>query len=193
MENIQMSKKHELKQMLAKVADEIEAMAGKSTDEGFKEAIFEPLKEKFAEINKQLGRVEEAEKIAANLATPVPGQDRLTPFAPPSAHKLYGPMKNFRAREIDGRTVRAIDQAYTAGMWFKATVLDNAEAKDWCKSRGGPIQKAQGEGGGGQHPPHGQKGCGADPHCDRNRPGCSRRDRRLARRRNGLRVRLERG
>src|ERR1043165_2133380 len=146
MENIQMSKKHELKQMLAKVADEIEAMAGKSTDEGFKEAIFEALKEKFAEINKQLGRVEEAEKIAANLATPVPGQDRLTPFAPPSAHKLYGTIKNFRDREIDGRTVRAIDQAYTAGMWFKATVLDNAEAKDWCKSRGVPIQKAQGEG-----------------------------------------------
>lgn len=141
-----MSKKHELKQMLAKVSDEIEAMAGKSDADGFKQDVYDALKEKFVEINKQLGRVEEAEQIAANLATPVPGQDRLTPFAPPSAHKLFGTIKHFKDREIEGRTVRAVDQAYTAGMWFKATLLDNAEAKEWCKSRGVPIQKAQGEG-----------------------------------------------
>jgi HK97 family phage major capsid protein len=141
-----MSKKSDLKQALAKVADEIEAMAGKSDDEGFKQDIYDALKEKFVEINKQIGRVEEAEKIAANLATPVPGQDRLTPFAPPSAHKLYATIKNFRDREIEGRTVRAVDQAYTAGMWFKATIMDNAEAKEWCRSRGVPITKAQGEG-----------------------------------------------
>jgi HK97 family phage major capsid protein len=88
----------------------------------------------------------EAEDIARNLATPVPGQDRLTPFAPPSAHKLYSTLKNFRDRTIEGKTVKAVDQAYTAGMWFKATLMDNAEAKDWCKSRGIPIHKAQGEG-----------------------------------------------
>jgi HK97 family phage major capsid protein len=141
-----MSKKHELKQQLSKLADEIEAMGGKTTDEGFKEDVYEALKERFAEIQKTLGRVEEAEKIAANLATPVPGQDRLTPFAPPSAHKLYGSLKNFRDREIEGRTVKAVDQAYTGGMWIKATLFDNAEAKGWCKSRGVPITKAQGEG-----------------------------------------------
>lgn len=141
-----MSKKHEIKQQLAKLADEIELMAGKSEDEGFKQDIFDAMKEKFIDINKQLGRVEEAEAIARNLATPVPGQDRLTPFAPPSAHKLYGEIKNFKDREIEGRVVRAVDQAYTAGMWIKATLLDNTEAKEWCKSRGVPIHKAQGEG-----------------------------------------------
>lgn len=141
-----MSKKHELKQALAKVSDEIEAMAGKSDDEGFKQDIYDALKDKFVDINKQIGRVEEAEKIAANLATPLPGQDRLTPFAPPSAHKLYGTLKHFHDREIEGRVVRAVDQAYTAGMWFKATILNNAEAQDWCKSHGVPIMKAQGEG-----------------------------------------------
>src|SRR5690348_17130486 len=145
MEN-QMSKKHELKQALGKAADELEAMAGKSTDEGFKQEIYDALTEKIVELNKQLGRVEEAEKIAANLATPVPGQDRLTPFAPPSAHKLYGALKHFRDRKIEGRKVKAIDQAYTAGMWFKATILNQLEAQEWCKSRGVPIQKAQGEG-----------------------------------------------
>ena len=141
-----MSKKHEIKAQLAKLADEIEAMAGKSEADGFRQDIYDAMKEKFIDINKQLGRVEEAEKIAANLATPVPGQDRLTPFAPPSAHKLYGTLKNFRDREIEGRTVKAVDQAYTAGMWFKATLMDNAEAKEWCRSRGVPINKAQGEG-----------------------------------------------
>jgi HK97 family phage major capsid protein len=141
-----MSKKHEIKQQLAKLSDEIEAMAGKSEDEGFKQDIYDAMKEKFIDINKQLGRVEEAEKIAANLATPVPGQDRLTPFAPPSAHKLYGSLKNFKDREIEGRSVKAIDQAYTAGMWIKATLFNNAAAQDWCKSRGVPISKAQGEG-----------------------------------------------
>ncbi len=141
-----MKKKHELKAALAKTADEIEAMAGKSDDEGFKQDIYDMLKERFVELEKQFGRVEEAEKIAANLATPVPGQDRLTPFAPPSAHKLYGSIKHFRDREIEGRVVRAVDQAYTAGQWFKATLLDNAEAKDWCRSRGIGIGKAQGEG-----------------------------------------------
>ena len=141
-----MSKKHEIKQQLAKLSDEIEAMAGKSEDEGFKQDIYDAMKEKFIDINKQLGRVEEAEKIAANLATPVPGQDRLTPFAPPSAHKLYGSLKNFKDREIEGRTVKAIDQAYTAGMWIKATLFNSPAAQDWCKSRGVPISKAQGEG-----------------------------------------------
>jgi HK97 family phage major capsid protein len=141
-----MSKKHEIKQQLAKLSDEIELMAGKSEDEGFKQDIYDAMKEKFIDINKQLGRVEEAEKIAANLATPVPGQDRLTPFAPPSAHKLYGSLKHFKDRVIGGQTIKAVDQAYTSGQWFKAVILDNAEAKEWCKSRGVPVQKAQGEG-----------------------------------------------
>lgn len=141
-----MSKKHEIKQRLSKLSDEIEAMAGKSEDEGFKQEIYDAMKEEFADITKQLGRVEEAEAIARNLATPVPGQDRQTPVAPPSAHKLYGTIKNFKDREIEGRMVRAVDQAYTAGMWFKATLMGNAEAQEWCKSRGVPINKAQGEG-----------------------------------------------
>ena len=141
-----MSKKHEIKQEAAKIVDEIEAMAGKTEDEGFKEDVYNCLKERLVEVNKRLGRLEEAEKIAANLAQPVPGQDRLTPVAPPSAHKLYGTIKHFKDREIEGRTVRSVDQAYTAGMWFKATLMDNSEAKDWCRSRGVPITKAQGEG-----------------------------------------------
>jgi HK97 family phage major capsid protein len=140
------TKKHEVKQHLAALADEIEKMAGKSEDQGFKQDIYDALKEKFVEVTAQLGRVEEAETIARNLATAVPGQDRLTPFAPPSAHKLFSTVKNFQDREIEGRMVRSVDQAYTAGMWFKATLMDDPVAKDWCQSRGVSIAKAQGEG-----------------------------------------------
>ena len=141
-----MAKKHELRQQLSKAADELESMAGKSEADGFKQDVYDALKEKIADLQLQLGRVEEAEKVAASLATPVAGQDRLTPSAPASAHKLYGSLKNFKDREIGGQTVRAVDQAYTAGMWFKATIFGNAEAIDWCKSRGVPLTKAQGEG-----------------------------------------------
>jgi HK97 family phage major capsid protein len=140
-----MAKKHQLRQALNKAADELEAMAGKSEAEGFKQDVYDALKEKIADLQTQLTRVEEAEKVAASLATPVAGQDRLTPSAPPSAHKLYGKLKNFQDREIAGQTVRAVDQAYVVGQWFKATIFGNAEALDWCKSRGVPVTKAQGE------------------------------------------------
>ena len=141
-----MAKKHELRLALSKAADELEAMAGKTEAEGFKQDVYDALKEKIADLQTQLKRVEEAEKVAASLATPVPGQDRLTPSAPASAHKLFGRIKNFQDREIAGQTVRAVDQAYAAGMWFKATIFNNAEAVDWCKSRGIAVTKAQGEG-----------------------------------------------
>lgn len=141
-----MAKKHELRQALSKAVDELELMAGKSESEGFKQDVHDALIEKIADLKAQLVRVENAEKIAASLATPVPGQDRLTPIAPASAHKLFGKIKNFQDREIAGQTVRAADQAYTVGQWFKATMFGNAEALDWCKSRGISVQKAQGEG-----------------------------------------------
>lgn len=140
-----MSKKHELRQQLSKAADELEIMAGKSEGEGFKAEVYDALKEKIADLQKQLKRVEEAEQVAASLATPVPGQDRMTPSAPASAHKLFGKLKNFQDREVAGQTIRAVDQAYAAGQWFKATIFGNAEALDWCKSRGIPVTKAQGE------------------------------------------------
>jgi hypothetical protein len=45
MKPIAMSKKHEIKQQLAKLSDEIELMAGKSEDEGFKQDIYDAMKE----------------------------------------------------------------------------------------------------------------------------------------------------
>ncbi len=141
-----MAKKHELRQALTKAVAELETMAGKSEAEGFKQDVYDALNEKILDLKKQLERVEQAEKVAAALASPVPDADRLTPLAPPSAHKLYGTLKHFRDREVNGRTIRAVDQAYAAGMWFKATIFDHAGAKDWCKSHGISIAKAQGEG-----------------------------------------------
>jgi HK97 family phage major capsid protein len=149
-----MSKKHELKQSLAKAVDELEKIGALSDAEGFQQDTWDALNEKITDIKKQIERVEHAEAIARNLATPVPGQDRLTPLAPPSAHKLYGSIKNFKDREIEGKVVRAVDQAYTVGMWFKAAIMGDIEAQQWCKERGvaltqvkgDRVVKAQGEG-----------------------------------------------
>jgi HK97 family phage major capsid protein len=142
-----MAKIHELRQQLSKAVDELEAMAGKSEADGFKQDVYDALKDgTIPELQKRIKQLEDAQAIARSLATPVPGQDRLTPSAPPSAHKVYGSLKHFKDREVAGQTVRAVDQAYTAGMWFKATIFGNAEAIDWCKSRGIPVTKAQGEG-----------------------------------------------
>jgi HK97 family phage major capsid protein len=141
-----MAKIHELRQQLSKAVDELEAMAGKSEADGFKQDVYDALKDgTIPELQKRIGQLDDAQKIAASLATPVPGQDRMTPSAPPSAHKMYGTLKNFRDREIGGQTVRAVDQAYTAGMWFKAAIFGQADAIDWCKSRGIAMTKAQGE------------------------------------------------
>ena len=141
-----MAKIHELRQQLSKAVDELEILAAKSEADGFKQDVYDALKEKIADLQTQIGRVEDAQKVAASLASQVAGQDRLTPSAPPSAHKLFGTLKNVQDREIAGQTVRAVDQAYTAGMWFKATIFGNAEAIDWCKNRGIAVTKAQGEG-----------------------------------------------
>jgi hypothetical protein len=80
-----MAKKHELRQALSKAADELELMAGKSEADGFKQDVYDALKEKIVDLQSQLARVEEAEKVAANLATPVAGQDRLVPPAASSS------------------------------------------------------------------------------------------------------------
>ena len=142
-----MAKIHELKQQLSKAVDELEAMAGKTEAEGFKQDVYEALRDdQIPGLKAQIKRVEEAMNEARLLATPVPGQDRMTPSAPPSAHKLYGSLKSFKDREINGQMVRAVDQAYTAGMWFKAVIFNNEEAIDWCKTRGIAVTKAQGEG-----------------------------------------------
>jgi HK97 family phage major capsid protein len=142
-----MAKIHELKQQLSKAVDELEAMAGKSEADGFKQDVYDALKDgTIPELQKRIKQLEDAQAIARSLATPVPGQDRMTPTAPPSAHKVYGSLKHFKDREIAGVKSTAVDQAYTAGQWFKATIFNNAEAIDWCKSRGVPVSKAQGEG-----------------------------------------------
>lgn len=137
-------KKHEIKAALAKAAEELEAMSGKSKDEGFKKELYEAVKEKIVDLNEQLGRVEEAEAIARRLATPAAGQGPI-PRAPGNA-KMYGRVKNFKDDEFDGRTVRAKDQAFAAGQWYLATLFAKGSAIDWCKQNGIAVEKAQGEG-----------------------------------------------
>lgn len=141
-----MAKKHELKLALSKAAEELATMAGKSDAEGFNQEIHDALEEKILELKKQLKRVEDAEKVAASLAQPSPDGNRLTPRAPAKANRLYSSIKSFKDREIDGQMIRAADQAYLAGMWLRATAMNDERAMDWCKMNGIAMTKAQGEG-----------------------------------------------
>jgi hypothetical protein len=86
-----MAKIHELRQQLSKAVDELELMAGKSEADGFNQDVYDALKDTtIPALQAHIKRVEDSNKIAANLASPVAGQERMTPAAPASAHKLYG-------------------------------------------------------------------------------------------------------
>jgi HK97 family phage major capsid protein len=139
-----MSKKHELKQALAKVCDEIEAMGGRADDEGFRQDVYDLLKERFVDLNKQIGRFEEAERIAANASQLLSGHSPHS-AAPSGRMCIPTKIKNFWNTEVGGKAVSAADQAYVVGTWFKATILDDPGARAWCRERGVPIQRAQGE------------------------------------------------
>src|SRR5579859_553185 len=119
------TRKNELRQQISVAVRELETMAGKSTADGFKQEVFDALKNKIADLKGQLDRVLEAESVVAALAAPVPGQERPggTPPAPSGAHKLYATIKNFKDRKVAGQLVTAVDQAYTVGMWFKAAIF----------------------------------------------------------------------
>lgn len=135
---------HELKQELADLGKELEAMAGKTDDEGFRKELYEAVKEKIEEGEKRLGRMEEAKRIASGMATRVDGQPN-TGFDVP-LRAMNGRPKYFKDLSINGRTVSANEQAYAAGQFFLATIYGRNSASDWCKSNGMPLVKAQGEG-----------------------------------------------
>ncbi len=149
-----MAKKHELKQQLATATDNLVLMAGKTEDEGFEKETFEALEARIEELKAQIGRVEKAEKAAALLATPVPGQTVVTaggtpqtPKAPATARKRYSRLLAFKDKPGDnGQMIRAEDEAYAVGMWMKATLFRHAGAEDWLRDNGIVITRAASEG-----------------------------------------------
>lgn len=137
-------KRHEVQKELAKALEEIDIMAGKSDDEGFKKELYEALVENAEKLAAQIERIDNAQNLARKLVRVAPGQGSV-PKAPFNA-ATYGKVKNFQTREIDGQTVRAEDQAYAAGQWFFATFFNRSDSAEWCKNNGIMIQRAQGEG-----------------------------------------------
>jgi len=139
-------KKHELKQAIGQATDKLLEMAGTSAKDGFDENVYKALEAEILSMKEQADRMDSAEKVAAALARPIEGSERPTPRAPKSAYRLYSSLKNFKDRQIGGVEIKAEDQAYTVGMWFRAAIFGNESAKVWCRENGVPIAKAQGEG-----------------------------------------------
>jgi hypothetical protein len=70
-----MSKIHELRQQLGKAVDELELMAGKSEADGFKQDVYDALKDgTIPELQKRIKQLEDAQSIAAQ-----PGHARSGP------------------------------------------------------------------------------------------------------------------
>ncbi len=142
-----MAKKHDLHKQIARATGEYCALAEKSEDEGFEQETLDNLERTIDGLKAQVARVERAEKLAVELATPVGGFGVATrAMLPAEPRKLYASLKAFKDhRDVNGRVVRGEDAAYATGMWMKATIWRHQSAIDWCASRGISI-KAQAEG-----------------------------------------------
>jgi HK97 family phage major capsid protein len=140
-----MDKKHELRTELASATDALVVMAGKTAADGFDQDVYDALETKIADTRARITRVENAEKMAAALATPLAGQQNIK--VPAQARKRYSKLKAFKDHlGFDGQVIRAEDDAYAVGMWMKAALFRHEGAAEWCKENGISITRALSEG-----------------------------------------------
>jgi len=140
-----MATKHELKQQLSAASDAYSLMAGKTVDEGFDQDVYDALQTKIEGTIAQIARVEQAERTAASLATPLPGQTNIK--VPAQARKRYSKLKAFKDHYgSDGQVIRAEEDAYAVGMWLKAALFRHEGANEWLKENGLAITRAASEG-----------------------------------------------
>ncbi len=153
-----MAKKHEIKQQLGAATDQLVAMSEKTIEEGFDQDVFDALDARIVDLRKQLERAEKAEKLAADLAQPVAGQQALTQQSVDKLQTarasvaaeprvLHTRLRAFKDRTAeDGTLLRAEDEAYATGMWIKAALFKHERAEAWCRDHGMALTKAQSEG-----------------------------------------------
>lgn len=145
------TRKSALKEQLAKAVDEIVLMSDKTEEEGFDNDVYEALEAKIEQLKAQIDRVEKSEKRAAELATPVPGQQQTQTTerfkVPAQPRKVYTRLRAFKDRTAEnGTIIRAEDAAFATGMWLKAALFQHDNATEWCKQHGLEVNKAQAEG-----------------------------------------------
>jgi HK97 family phage major capsid protein len=140
-----MATKHELRQKLAVVEDELAKMDGLTAEDGFDQDVFDSFEAKKTEFQGAIDRIERREKEASARAVPVAGQQNVK--IPAQARKRYSKLVAFKDHHgFDGQIVRAEEDAYAVGMWLKAALFRHEGAADWCRENGLSVTRAQSEG-----------------------------------------------
>lgn len=133
-----------LREKQGDISDKMEALLKKAQEENrdlddAEQKAFDDFEKEFETAKKAVELEERAEKIKAALARPIASQDRPTPSVPAQAKGYrYGRLKAFKGPDAEA-------DAYLSGMFFRATMMQDHKAVEWCRERG-VVLRAQSEG-----------------------------------------------
>ena len=138
----------ELRAARAKNVDDFQALVTKMNAEGYvddeaDDKSYKDLKKEIEGFDAKIERAEEAQRLAASLATPSqqPAGQGLAPdskiIIPARARKRN--LKHFRGDDAELR-------AYKFGLFMMAGIFGNEKAADRCRELGIPLTKAHSEG-----------------------------------------------
>lgn len=103
------------------------------------EAEYEKTKSEIADLDKQIERKKEADRLAAESAKSISVNEPAKKTSVPATARRAGVTKFITGPESDER-------AYKAGQFFLASMMGNEKAAAWCKDNGMGIEKALSEG-----------------------------------------------
>lgn len=136
-----MEKISELRAKRAAKIDALAAQVAKMNHDGYIEKTedqtsYDALKGEIAQLDAKIARAEEANRLQATAAQPVPGQSGIV--MPPSSFRS-GRLKFFKGADAEQRALRF-------GKFMQASVFGSESAAGWCRDNGIVLHKAQSEG-----------------------------------------------
>lgn len=127
-----MKKLAELRQALGVAIDEL------NTDDVINDVKkYEAKQLEIADITAKIRRMEDAQKLQADLARPTNAERPA--FSPLERRMVHSSLKNFKGEN-------AVERAYRFGQFGLASLWGNEKAYKWCQDNGIVLQKAQSEG-----------------------------------------------
>lgn len=128
----------DLRKKRAAAYDSFAAVANKETLSEEEKTAVPALKSAVTELDDAIHRALDAQELAAGSAQIVKGQGGGGMEIEPR-YRRDGRLMSFFGKD-------AQRDAYRVGMWAKAVLFGNDEAKDWCKENGIGLVRAQSEG-----------------------------------------------
>lgn len=132
----------ELRVKRAAKVDALSALVDKMNADGYTEtaedkAAYDAVKKEITDIEGQISRTEEANRLKASIATPVK-EPETTPRIS-ALRSQSGALKNFKGEG-------AVERAHRFGQFALASIFGNEKAAKWCADNGIMLTKAQNEG-----------------------------------------------